>query len=42
MDWSVLLIEFGLSLAITIFGYLLIPVIIVISGKKYEKRNSKE
>ena len=42
MDAQVMLIEFALSLVITIFVYLFVPVIILISGKKLKPSTIKK
>ena len=41
MDWQVLLISIGISLFFTMFGYLLIPTILAVLGKKYSAKKIK-
>lgn len=41
MDWGMLLASVGLSLVLTVFGYLLVPTILALTGKKYEAKKLK-
>ena len=41
MDWGMILASVGLSLVLTVFGYLLIPTILALAGKKYEAKKLK-
>ena len=41
MDWDILFIELIISLVLTIFGYLFIPILLALSGKKYDSKKIK-
>lgn len=41
MDWFPILLWFGKSLVITLFAYLLVPIVIVLSGKKFDAKQIK-
>lgn len=42
MDWRMLLTSLGISLVLTAFGYLLVPTILALTGKKYEVKKLKK
>ena len=41
MDWGMTIASISVDLILTVFGYLLVPTILVVTGKKYETRKLK-